>query len=803
MKKGIKYLLSCILLLISFSFFGQNKQTDSLLTLLKNEKEDTTKVKTLYALTVKLYNSGRYDTSLVCANNDKALAEKLNYKKGIASAIMSLNLIYYYQGNFSKALEYSFKLQKLEQEMGNKGGIAISYNSIGNVYLDQNKYTKALEYYCKSLKLNQEVGNKNGIANNFGNIGSIYRIQNNYPMALECYKRSFDLHQIVNNKVGMANNLGNIGNTYEAEGNIPKALVYDFKALAIGRENGFKSNIELNLGSIGNIYTKQKNYTQAKIYLDSALTISKDMGEKVDIQTDYMWLSNLDSITGNYKEGLEDYKKYIIYRDSLINEANTKVELNFEYEQKQITEKVELDKKEAIAKQDKKRQLIIRNAFIGGFLLIFIVVLLLFGRFKTKEKTAKLLGEQYNIINERNAELERLSIVARETVNSILIMDADGTLEWVNTSFERLNGMKLNEFKSKHGNTIYELSNNPDIKNIIQNCIATKTPVRYEASNTLEDGRIVWEASTLSPIFDSVGKLTKLIIIDDDITDRKRHEEIIKQKNKDITDSIMYAKRLQQAILPSDAEINKQFPENFILYKPKDIVAGDFYWMHIIQFENEKKENNEDCQIFIAAADCTGHGVPGALVSVVCSNALNRAVKEFGLRDTGKILDKVTQLVLETFEKSGTDVNDGMDISLLSIKYNQKGTSNEIEINWSGANNPLWYFQNPSAGATDKELTEIKPDKQPIGKYDDGKPFTTNKIPYQPDTTFYLFTDGYADQFGGEHGKKFKYKQLEKLLQANSGKSFEEQKYILDKTIEEWKGDLEQVDDICVIGFRV
>jgi serine phosphatase RsbU (regulator of sigma subunit) len=193
--------------------------------------------------------------------------------------------------------------------------------------------------------------------------------------------------------------------------------------------------------------------------------------------------------------------------------------------------------------------------------------------------------------------------------------------------------------------------------------------------------------------------------------------------------------------------------------------------------------------IFIAAADCTGHGVPGAMVSIVCCNALNRTVKEFGLRDTGKILDKVTELVLETFEKSGEDVKDGMDISLMAINKTTK------EVRWSGANNALWY----TAG---DEVIEIKADKQPIGKHDNRKPFTSHHIACDPNTIFYLYTDGYADQFGGEKGKKFKYKQLEEILLANSQQPLQEQKEILDHAFKKWKGNLEQVDDVCIIGIR-
>jgi serine phosphatase RsbU (regulator of sigma subunit) len=275
-------------------------------------------------------------------------------------------------------------------------------------------------------------------------------------------------------------------------------------------------------------------------------------------------------------------------------------------------------------------------------------------------------------------------------------------------------------------------------------------------------------------------------IISEQKVEVEEQKHLVEEKQKEIVDSITYAKRLQQAILPPHEFFDKHIPNNFILYKPKDIVAGDFYWAEEI-----------GNLIFIAAADSTGHGVPGAMVSVVCSNALNRAVKEFDLIDTGKILDKTRELVVETFAKSNAEVKDGMDISLLCIdKQNSK-------IYWSGANNPLWYICSANENDSHTELVEVKADKQPIGKTDNPKPFTTQQLEYKENTTFYLFTDGLADQFGGPKGKKFKYKQFEELLISINEKAMQEQSNIINEKFKSWKGELEQVDDVCVIGVKI
>jgi serine phosphatase RsbU (regulator of sigma subunit) len=259
----------------------------------------------------------------------------------------------------------------------------------------------------------------------------------------------------------------------------------------------------------------------------------------------------------------------------------------------------------------------------------------------------------------------------------------------------------------------------------------------------------------------------------------EHQKEMLEEKNREILDSITYAKRIQSAILPPTRIVKAYLPDSFVLYKPKDIVAGDFYW-----FEHAEG------RILFSASDCTGHGVPGAMVSVVCNNALNRSVREYGLTEPGRILDKAREIVVSEFEKSEEEVKDGMDVSLCALNLNTK------TMHWAGANNPLWLIRNG-------ELIEYKPDKQPIGKYENPKPFSTHEIECINGDVFYIFTDGYEDQFGGEKGKKFKAAAMKKLFLSVSHLSMDEQRIRIDEAFESWKGDLEQVDDVCVIGLRI
>ncbi len=264
---------------------------------------------------------------------------------------------------------------------------------------------------------------------------------------------------------------------------------------------------------------------------------------------------------------------------------------------------------------------------------------------------------------------------------------------------------------------------------------------------------------------------------------------IIEEKNKEINDSINYSQKIQQAILPPFHLEKKLIDDYFILLKPKDIVSGDFLWYANTINSLQHPETNEDT-IVIAAADSTGHGVPGAMVSIVCNNALNKAVLEFAITEPGKILDKTRELVLESFSKSDENVQDGMDISLLSINTTTK------EIKWAGANNSLLYID-------DGEIKELKANKQPIGKTENSLPFTTHIVPLKKGAVFYLFTDGFSDQFGGAETKKFKSKNFKDLLLDISNLTLSQQKEELDKVFKNWKGELEQTDDVCVIGIKI
>ncbi len=642
MKKTI--LLLIILNLVQHPTFAQNKKLDSLKAVLGTENEDTNKVNTLTALSWTLSHLGNLNESIQYGKDALSLSEKLSFKKGIGNAYKNIGIVYRLQGNYPEALKTFLICFKIREETGDKKGIADCYSKIGMIYMLLGNYSESLKNHFAGLKIRTEINDKEDIANSINNIGNVYSNQANYAEALKYYLTFLKLSEEIGDKQGVAYAYSNIGEVNIVQKNYEEALKNNLASLKIAEELGEKYIIAGNYISIGILNIKLHKFEEAKKYLYDGLSLSKEMGNKDDIKRSYSGLSALDSVQGNFKEAYDDYKFYIIYRDSLINEEATKktiqTQMNYEFE-----------KKESLSKAESKKQKLI-IVFIGlGLLIVLVFAGFIFRSLRIRNKQNKIIVEQ---------------------------------------------------------------------------------------------------------------------------------KIMVEEKQKEILDSIEYALRIQTAILPPK-KIVKQYLENsFILYKPKDIVAGDFYWM----------ETTDDLVLF-AACDCTGHGVPGAMVSVVCHNALNRAVKEFGLTQPAAILDKTAEIVIENFSKSEEDIKDGMDISLCA--YNAKTKT----IQWAGANNPLWLLQNG-------ELIETKADKQPIGMNENSKPFTNHKFTLQKGEIIYLFTDGFADQFGGETGqKKLTKKRFKDLILSIQNITLQEQGIALDKFITEYRKEVEQIDDILVMGVKV
>lgn len=279
----------------------------------------------------------------------------------------------------------------------------------------------------------------------------------------------------------------------------------------------------------------------------------------------------------------------------------------------------------------------------------------------------------------------------------------------------------------------------------------------------------------------------------------ERQKGLLEQRNKEIVESIRYAQRIQQAVLKEENYVSEHLPEHFIYYKPKDIVSGDFYWAQ-----------EKDGVLFVAAADCTGHGVPGGFLTMLGIAFLNEIISKNDIQTPAQILNELRDKFIKELQLHDAS-NDGMDITLVSLRYDEQTDSKELL--WAGAYNPLWIVKkrgeklglNEIYGSEKNklELLEVKPDKQPIGKSDDQKDFTDHRLLLDKGDMLYLFSDGYQDQFGGKSGKKLKRSGFKELILSLAKQPLENQLQSMDSFFETWKGEYEQVDDICVIGIKL
>lgn len=612
---------------------------------------------------------------------------------------------------------------------------ASAFNNIGFDETTKGNLTNALNYYVKSLKIEREIQNSQDEAYVLNNIADIYETQGNISAALKCYEESLKIHERMNNSRGIAQAYNNLGFIYSTQGDLEKALDYYQKSFKIKKELKDKSGMAVSLSNIGYIYMLKKLDYKAMSYYLLALKSAQEINDKQRMALVYSNIGGILQNQGNDAKALENFKKGLSLSEEIGDidgVAHYMYNLGTLFLKKGKTDSALYFGNESMRHAEN----------VGSPTLIRLSSELLKNAYKAKGNSAKAL-EYFELYFKMND-----SINNEETKKATF-------KQQLNYEYEKKEALAKNEQEKK------------DVEN---------------AAAIFRQRIITWSIGIglLIVVIFSIFLYKRFVL-----TQKQKHiieeqKKMVDEKNTEILDSISYAKRLQDAILPPIKIIEQQFPKSFVLFKPKDIVAGDFYWFEQI-----------DELLLFAAADCTGHGVPGAMVSVVCSNALNRAVKEFKITEPGKILDKVRELVVETFQKSESEVKDGMDISLCC--FNKKTN----QLKWSGANNPLWIIR------TDSELVEYKANKQPIGKIDSPKPFTTHSIDLQNNDTIYLFTDGYSDQFGGPKGKKFKYLPFKELLQSIQTKPMAEQSKLLDAEIENWKGALEQVDDILVIGIKI
>lgn len=465
------FLLIILFLFIPLLTQSQNKKIDSLFALVKTDKEDTNKVIHLYKICGQYININEYEKGIANAKKGIALAENLNYKKGIAAGYNYIGIIYDYQDNYPEALKMYFKNVEIRREIKDKKGIGIALNNIGLIYWQQGNYPEALRAYFESLKIMEEVKYKLGIADCYVNIGNIYGKLNNYPEALKNYNAALKIRKEINDKQGIASSYNNIGIIYDYQGNFAEALKNQFMALNIFEEIGDKTGVAYSYQDIGNIYlstgdfsaslknhlcglkiqeelgnrsaiaysflnlgdlyTKQKKIKESHNYLIKALYLGREIGSKDVIKQAYANLLILDSLQGNYRDAFENHKLYIIYRDSIDNEETQKKSLQasmqYEFDKKEIAAKAEQEKLDAVTKEEKQKQQIVIYSVAGVLVLVVIFSLFLFSRFRITQRQKTVIEEQkvlvdkaYETLHEKNKEVMDSIHYARRIQNALI-----------------------------------------------------------------------------------------------------------------------------------------------------------------------------------------------------------------------------------------------------------------------------------------------------------------------------------------------------------------------------------------------
>ncbi|PCJ89902.1 MAG: hypothetical protein COA57_00895 [Flavobacteriales bacterium] len=421
----------------------------------------------------------------------------------------------------------------------------------------------------------------------------------------------------------------------------------------------------------------------------------------------------------------------------------------------------------------------------GLITLIYFVILLRTKRLaRAKRILEDQVAERTHEIMRQKEELEKLSIVASEIDNGVVISDKNNLTLWLNEGYTRITGYTLEELKGKKPGDIVVCDKTQfETLHRIRDKAGKKESYSEEVLIRTKSDEDVWIEISNTPVLNEKDELLQQIEIIKDITERKNAEEEIARKNKDITENILYARKIQEAVMPSVHRLYKEKPDSFILQMPRDIVSGDFCWF-----------STTSTGLFVmAVADCTGHGVAGALMSMVANEFLHQIIGEKHVIGPHEVLNELDIKIKDALHKKGREESkEGMDIAICGIDFQTN------VLQYCGAYRPVIIIRK-------EKIIELHPDKFSVGiAYRTKKEYNQQTMKLQPDDVLYLFTDGYTDQFGGEKGKKFLLKRFKELLLEIHKLPMIKQKEILFDKLEQWKGEkYNQVDDILVVGMRV
>ncbi len=653
-------------------------------------------------------------------------------------------LLYSYPESFLEITRICMKLAQKHQSIKYQQS---GFLRLGNYNIITENYDSARYYYREGIKFSYRQEDSTGLAGLFMNTGVSYYNEDKPRLAVKYYQRSIDIAE-AQGKKNLTFQYSNIGIVYMQLGAIDKFKYYVLKTLKNAQENNDSSAFASAYNNLGIVYKREKELDSAIVYYHKSRHYARkynDIIHTADVLTN---LCNIHYL-------LENMDSAIYYGREMIKFSRENKMSNHYFREIYIDLAVIYNSKgqaqraiELLDSSDLYYSAIDNSLIRLNYLEARAKAMSIGGNYEE----AYLLQERYAILNDSIRSSEKL--------------------------------LQLAEMEERQKIREIEIKDSLEIEKHVEKETVLKGDIEKKDQQNKEKDRIILYVAVFS-----ICLLLLLGVVFILLKQRKKSQQLIseqnlnlQEKNKEITDSINYAKNLQDGLLPNLDSIKTCVSEVGLLYTPKDIVSGDFYWCHAV---NENK-------CFVTVADCTGHGVPGAMVSVLGINALNKSVKEQHLSTCNELLDALNDEFEQNFKKKADthQVRDGMDIGLVSIdKTTQK-------VEFSGANNPLWIFRSHA-------VEIIKPDKQPIGNYDYRQQFSLKVESVEEGDLLVLMSDGYQDQFGGESQKKYKPKNLRNKIAELKHLPADQIVKELHQEWKKWKGDLEQIDDVCILIMRI
>lgn len=632
---------------------------------------------------------------------------------------------------------FGFKAIALATQLNDLKRLSIAHRRVGITYINIGETKKAIAHQEKSYELSEKINYKKGMQLALNNIGVAYTNNDLLNKGLSYYLRSLKIMEETQNFSSAASLYYNCALIYRRAGNMKKSGEFFFKARDIGKS---RSDSDMVVQASSNLCANYRNLDlidSARYYNAEAFKWLSPLASTGTKYTYYINDALLYSHAGNNQKALDLFLK--MYPYAVVSSDEITLLINIAEEYNKLG-----DKKKALEYFKKAFVISEKLKMYNNLTYISYAIASIYKSQKDYPNYTVMVERHLNY-KDSNEKYIRIQQIRQQDLE----FDYQRKLVADSIRFEQKDRLKNAELEA---------------------AAAKLTQERYFRLLLLAVLAVIFLFSAFIYNRFRITKRQKKII--------EQQKQIVELKNHEIMDSINYAKRLQTAILPQIKDI-KKFLNLDILYLPKDVIGGDFYFF-------EKHGHH----LFFAICDCTGHGIPGAMMSVVCHTALQKSIKEFDLTDPGRILEQTRDIVVASLNAMHQNIKDGMDCSLLAIDTRTQ------EIQWAGANNHLWILNQ-------EQLEEIKADKQPVAYYENSGDFKSNVVKAEKGSLLYLFTDGYGDQFGGPKGKKFKNKSLKQFILTIKELPVEEQVQALKQQFQQWRGDLDQVDDVAIAAIRL